>query len=829
MRDGRIDFAEVARAALAQAESLVPQWLPDGRRQGNEWVAPSLTHSSRRSLSTNLVTGAWADFAGDERGGDLVSLYAAVHRLGQLEAARELAAHLGLQPVGADAIGTPAAARTTMVARQATSPTPAPPPTGQRAAPDWVPVHPVPDDAPDYRTQWGHYARGLPKLHWPYRDRQGRLLGVVCRFEASDGSKDVQPLSWCRQPGTGRHEWRYKAFAEPRPLYGLDRLPAEPAADQLVVMVEGEKCADALWGLLGPEIPVLAWPGGARAVGKVDFGPLAAVNVICWPDADAKVDKGSGLRLPLERQPGMLAMRQVQAMLARLGNHAVRVTNVGAPGDLPDGWDCADAIVEGWTRNQCLLFLGNLLPDESSAAHGAAPAQPAEGAVVAAGGAGGAGGPPTPGRAGAGQTPGDEWRARLIWRNAWSLRECVPNVMEVLAHHPAWAGVLGWDDFAQRIVKRKASPADPPGAPITSDEWADVDDTRAAVWVAQHERFVPSSAMVAEAVNVVARMHSYHPVLDWLRTLRHDGTPRLDHWMVDLLHVADTPYARLVSRYFLIGMCMRVLVPGCKFDYCLVLEGRQGRRKSTALRVLAGPWFSDTELDLANKDSMSAIRGKWLHEFGEMGSIARAESTRQKSFLSRQVDEFRPSYGRREIRCPRQSAFAGTTNEWAWNKDPTGGRRFWPLEVGDDIDTDGLQAVREQLFAEAYAAALDGQRYWPSAEEQRELFDPEQLAREAPEAFVELLSAWIEGNQGPVGDFTLAQAITDGLRIEARSITRDIQTRVGIALAKLGCERVERRDQTPRFVYRRVRRKSASSQPQVGGSKASNDAVEVPF
>jgi predicted P-loop ATPase len=268
-----------------------------------------------------------------------------------------------------------------------------------------------------------------------------------------------------------------------------------------------------------------------------------------------------------------------------------------------------------------------------------------------------------------------------------------------------------------------------------------------------------------------------------------------------------------------------VLKPGCKFDTCLVLEGPQGRKKSTALRVLAGEWFSDTELDLAHKDSMSYIRGKWLHEFGELGSLARTEEMRQKSFLSRQVDEFRPSYGRREIRCARQVAFAGTTNQWQWNKDPTGGRRFWPVEVGEDLRTEALQEAREQLFAEAFAAALAGERYWPDAAEQAELFDPEQASRETPEVFVEILGAWLDSSEGMLlPEFSIADACLKGLKLDAKALQRDVQTRVGIALKKLGCERVERRNSVVRFVYKRPERKTASSPAPTEAHD-----VEVPF
>ncbi len=407
----------------------------------------------------------------------------------------------------------------------------------------------------------------------------------------------------------------------------------------------------------------------------------------------------------------------------------------------------------------------------------------------------------------AGAPMDDTWRDGLLWARG-ALRECVPNVVQVLAHHPAWLGVIAFDEFAQKVVKRMAAPCDPAETAGRFAEWTDVDDTRTSIWLARNEGFVPSSTVVAEAVEVVARMNSFHPVLEYLHTLKHDGTPRVDMWMVDFMGVDDTPYIRLVSRWFLIGMCMRVLQPGCKFDYCLVLEGKQGRMKSSALRALAGEWFSDTELDLAHKDAMSAIRGHWLHEFGEMGSIARTESMRQKSFLSRQVDEFRPSYGRREIRCPRQLVFAGTTNEWQWNKDPTGGRRFWPVSIPDEINVKGLAQARDQLLAEAFALAKAGERFWPTADEQRDIFDPEQLSRETTEVFVELLASWMADPGGATAEFSLSSAIMAGLKIEARAITRDIQTRAGMALAKLGCERIEKRSGPVRFLYRRLSREA---------------------
>lgn len=177
-----------------------------------------------------------------------------------------------------------------------------------------------------------------------------------------------------------------------------------------------------------------------------------------------------------------------------------------------------------------------------------------------------------------------------------------------------------------------------------------------------------------------------------------------------------------IARWFLMGMVARVMDPGCKFDYCLVLGGTQGRRKSAMFKVLAGEWFGDTDLDLNNKDAMISIQGKWIHEFAELDSLQHSESTRQKSFLSRTVDQYRPPYGHRNVTNPRQLVFGGTTNTWAWNKDETEGHRFWPIECPHDIDCDGLAAVRDQLFAEAYFRYMRGDRYWPTSVKSRKRY-----------------------------------------------------------------------------------------------------------
>jgi predicted P-loop ATPase len=329
------------------------------------------------------------------------------------------------------------------------------------------------------------------------------------------------------------------------------------------------------------------------------------------------------------------------------------------------------------------------------------------------------------------------------------------------------------------------------------------------MWLTRNYDFAPSSALVAEAVEVLGRANAWHPVRTYLRSLQWDGEKRLTTWLAKYLGVRHTPYSARVGCWWMMGAVKRVLQPGAKFDYCMVLSGMQGKGKSTVFEILGGEWYGDTDLDLQSKDAMSALRGKLIYEIAEMGALARSEERRQKSFLSRRVDEYRPVYGRREIKAPRQVVFGGTTNEHEWQKDPTGGRRFWPVECEfDTVDQAGLREVRDQLFAEALARVEAGERYWPTFDEQRQLFDHEQLKVEQQDSLVDALHDWVYGR---VKEFSAYDAAADGLKLDASKLTRDLQTRIGIALKKLGCSRVERRNGMIRYWYKPPVRNEAES------------------
>jgi putative DNA primase/helicase len=185
-----------------------------------------------------------------------------------------------------------------------------------------APVIPVPEDAP--AAHFRHAELGEPSATWTYKDEAGRLLGHVARFETPSG-KQILPRTCCRLPD-GAHAWRWRAFAPPRPLYGLDRLAARP--DAIVLVVEGEKTADAAQQHF-PNYVALTWPGGSNSASKADWSVLAGRRVVIWPDADG---------------PGRKAAAESAKLVTAAG--AASVAEVVVPDGLPDGWDLADPVPE---------------------------------------------------------------------------------------------------------------------------------------------------------------------------------------------------------------------------------------------------------------------------------------------------------------------------------------------------------------------------------------------------------------------------------------------------------------------------------------------------
>ncbi len=329
----------VATAGLGSIDSVLNRWLPNGKREGHEYLPlnPRRSDNTPGSFSINTTTGQWADFADDAKGADLVALVAYLEDLNQGAAAKKLAAFLGIEPeksspskrATSDSKKPGDAKALTNSKETKAAPVP---PGGDIAGDDWKHAMPVPADAP--KPPAAHPRHGKPSKRYPYLSQDGRVNFYHDRYDKPKGEKKQFSPLILSQKGN-KYKWRFMAPPGLRPLYGLPGLLQFP--DAACWFTEGEKAAEALHKLL-PDHPVLCWQGGSQAVEKSDYAPLAGRDCVIFPDYDL---------------PGKKAANDLMKRLAAAGARSVRVLDVdrlerGAGEPLQPGDDAADLVACGW-------------------------------------------------------------------------------------------------------------------------------------------------------------------------------------------------------------------------------------------------------------------------------------------------------------------------------------------------------------------------------------------------------------------------------------------------------------------------------------------------
>lgn len=655
-----IDFSGLAARLLASADTVVPGWFPNGKRRGSEWVVGSLQGDPGDSLSINLRTGVWMDFATGDKGADLINLYAGMRGIAQGEAAKEL---------GAQHVNGHHHAVTPMLRL----------PKPEREAAIDAPLQRPPADAP---PPGRHRSHGEPVALYRYADADG-TLGYVARYEPPGERKQFSPWIWAGG------KWVAKAFPKPRPLYGLDRLAKAPAG-ATVMLCEGEKACDAAAALVLPQV-LMTWPGGAKAVEHVDWSPLKGRTVNLWPDND---------------EPGRECMARVAEKLIALGCSGRVVDPTGES----EGWDLADAVADGWDRETLKAWLkrdggAHVIPYPSPMPEGdAATATPSAGPNRSTTSPSALAPPPA-------AAPVDA--ARLDKRQLWEVigldTRATSNgeppcnedtVLRILAWHPP---KFWFDEFLQRPMCQDGETVRP---------MRDGDYT-AFLTYCQRSLYLHKLTLskVQAAVDLYVQSHVRNCAQDWLRSLQWDGIARLDAWLPRVFGTPADAYHMAVGRCFLLSMVARVLRPGCQCDYMPVFEGGQGLGKSTVCRILGGDWFTEASESPFSKDFSQCMTGKMLIEVSELEPFSRAGAERVKAVISNRVDTYRPPYGRQAKDFPRMCVLVGTTNRTDWVKDETGARRFWRVVTGE-LDIEYLREHRAQLFAEAVQRFQAGECYW---------------------------------------------------------------------------------------------------------------------
>ena len=287
-----LHFDQIQAAALAQADRLLTEWFPNGRQVGREFKVGNLAGERGESLSVNLDTGLWSDFAAGIGGHDLIDLYAKLRHDGdRVLAARALSDMLGM--------GDDSKCRADDNRHNAKV----------SFSDDWLPMVPPPGT-----PRADNVLAEFDVVH-EYTNAADRVTHYVGRIEARNGRrKQFMPITF----GTlgGVTDWHKRAPAVPRPLYGLNRLATKP--DAAVILCEGEKAADAAQVMFFDHA-CIAWFGGTGSVDHADLTPLAGRDVVIWPDNDK----------PGQEAAAKLAKRMPRARVLRVD-------------DLPEGADAAD-------------------------------------------------------------------------------------------------------------------------------------------------------------------------------------------------------------------------------------------------------------------------------------------------------------------------------------------------------------------------------------------------------------------------------------------------------------------------------------------------------
>ncbi len=296
----------------------------------------------------------------------------------------------------------------------------------------------------------------------------------------------------------------------------------------------------------------------------------------------------------------------------------------------------------------------------------------------------------------------DEWMFNLKRNSNGIIEKTIDNILLVLENDPLVKWKIALDDFANRGLVLGALPWD------SSEKkrfWNDTDDAGLRHYLEKVYGII-GKEKIYDATSLCAHKHKFNSVRDYLLSVKWDGVPRLESIFIDYFGADDNDYTKEVAKKSFVAAVARVMQPGIKFDNMVIISGAQGIGKSTFFSYLGKDWFSDSLVTFEGKEAAELIQGRWLIEVGELSGMTKSETNTVKQFLSKTDDIYREAYGRRTAQFPRKCVFFGTTNDTEYLKDPTGGRRFWPVDADAEKATKSvftdLPKEVDNIWAEAF-------------------------------------------------------------------------------------------------------------------------------
>lgn len=311
--------------------------------------------------------------------------------------------------------------------------------------------------------------------------------------------------------------------------------------------------------------------------------------------------------------------------------------------------------------------------------------------------------------------------------------------------------------------------------------------------------------MIRDAVHLVAKRHSFDSAIDWLDTCEWDGVPRIETFWTDYFGVPDDErgYVRAVALYTWTALAGRVLHPGMQADMVPILTGDQGLGKSRGVAAIApneefvtSISFNEPEIERARK-----MRGRLVIELAELQGLRSREREEILAWVTRSSEHWTPKFMEMSVTYSRRAVLFGTTNARDFLDDPTGERRWLPLDTGRapgfrGVDVEALVANRKQLWAEGRARFEKDGLLWKDAER---LARGEHARFKADDSWASAIAEWLDApnmaeKRPRERDYLTVLAVAQGaLGIPARLLKPVDQRRIGKVLVDEGYRNVAKR------------------------------------
>lgn len=496
-----------------------------------------------------------------------------------------------------------------------------------------------------------HYKYGQASEVYKYKNEKGQIIFYMSRHETQTGKQFI-PWSFMSDG-----KWHNKAFESPRPLFGLVEVIENP--DLPCIVVEGEKSVLAAKKFAGEIYNIVTWSNGSQSFGKADWKPLYGKSILLWPDNDTA---------------GFSAMQNVAKILSP---HCLEIKIINLDNsNLKSGWDAADSgftwnTFKDWAKPRISVYQHNNAELLTLRTKPNEPDEPLiDGSLYAI------------------------WDKLGVARTGNGQPVCnLDNALRVLEGFPLFTDILWFDEFHQKYytIWNASKPR----------EWSDIDDFRLTSFMQRELGLMRmSDDMINKAIRLHGKNHTRNEPRDWLNALKWDNEPRISTFFINAAGAESNEYVTAASRNFWLTLVARILHPGCQVDNMVVLEGSQGKGKTSLLRTIGQDWYTSAKEKVDSNNFFMMLNGKLLIEIAELDSFNRSEITRIKQVVSDPIDRYRSPYDRNTEDHKRQSIFVGTTNESTYLRDDTGARRFWPVKC-NNFDLVYTDQNRDQLFAEA--------------------------------------------------------------------------------------------------------------------------------